>query len=171
MKERQKPGVVIGVILILIGLWMLSVHLVPGLEASLNGLFTWPLSIVLVGAFLLLLGLLVGNPEMAIPACIVAGIGMIIYYQNLNGTWMSWAYAWALIPGFVGVGIILSRLLGSARTDAYRRGLNLILISLVLFAVFGAILGGFTFLGPYWPLILVAGGLVLLFQNLFVRER
>ena len=171
MRERQRPGFVLGFIFVLIGLWMLAVQLVPGLGERLGAWYAWPLVIVLVGACLLVLGLLMGNAEMAIPACIVAGIGMILYYQNASGYWLSWSYAWALIPGFVGVGVILSRLLGSPNKDAVRRGVNLILVSLVLFAVFGSIFGGFMFLGPYWPLMLVAAGLALLIQNIAARQK
>jgi hypothetical protein len=40
----------------------------------------------------------------------------------------------------------------------------------VMFTIFGSFLGGFAFLGPYWPLILVAAGLLLLLQNIFVRQ-
>ena len=64
---------------------------------------SWPLIVVAVGAGLLVLGLLVGAPEMAIPAVIVGGIGGILYYQNLSGNWASWSYLWTLIPGFSGL--------------------------------------------------------------------
>jgi hypothetical protein len=169
--SQQKPRFAIGLFLILIGVWLLAVRLIPGFEQSLGNLLGWPMIVVAAGVFLLLLGLVVGSPEMAIPATIVAGTGLLLFYQNANGNWISWSYAWTLYPAFVGIGIILSRLLGSSHTDNYRHGLNLILISLVLFAVFGSFFGGFAWMGPYWPLLLVGAGLVLLLQNLFLRRQ
>ena len=65
-----------------------------------------------VGGMLLVIGLLTRTPEMAIPASIVAGIGGILWVQNTYNNWGTWSYSWALIPGFVGVGILLSGLLG-----------------------------------------------------------
>ena len=171
MNETQRPRLAVGLILILLGIWLLAIRLIPGFAESLGSLFGWPMIIVAVGALLLFLGFVTGAPEMAIPASIVAGTGLLLSYQNASGNWVSWSYAWTLFPGFVGVGMIFARLLGSRHGDHnIRHGLNLILISLVMYAVFGSFFGGFAFLGPYWPLILVAAGLVLLLQNIFVRQ-
>jgi hypothetical protein len=99
--------------------------------------------VVIAGGVVLLIGLLVGAPGMAVPACIVAGIGGILYYQNATGDWGSWAYVWSLIPGFVGVGTILAGLLGQDFRQSVRSGLNLILISLIMFLFFAAV---------FWPI-------------------
>ncbi len=60
---------------------------------------------------LALLGLLFWVPGMIVPAAIVAGVGGLLYWQNATGNWASWAYSWALIPGFSRVGTLLSSLL------------------------------------------------------------
>jgi hypothetical protein len=86
---------------------------------------------------------------MAVPACIVAGIGGILYYQNATNDWGSWAYMWSLIPGFVGVGTILSGLLGEDTRNNLRHGFNLMVTSVILFLVFATIFGGLEILGPY----------------------
>jgi hypothetical protein len=104
---------------------------------------------------------------MAVPACIVGGIGGLLYWQNATGNWESWAYAWTLIPGFVGVGIVLSGLLGGDTQQSVRGGAWLILISLVLFTIFGSFLGGLGLLGPYWPVLLIALGLLVLVRSFF----
>ena len=78
-----------------------------------------------------------------------------MYYQNLTGDWDSWSYMWTLIPGFVGVGIILRGLLGEETRQSLRRGLNLMVTSAVLFLVFSALLGGWGLLGNYGPAILL----------------
>jgi hypothetical protein len=49
---------------------------------------------------------------MAVAACIIGGIGGILYWQSYTGDWASWAYVWTLIPGFSGIGIIFDRQFG-----------------------------------------------------------
>ena len=103
---------------------------------------------------------------MAIPAVIVAGIGGILYYQNLSGNWASWSYMWALIPGFSGLGMLLGKLLGARGEHTVRSALDTIGTSLVMFVIFGAFFGAFRMLGNYWPLLLVAAGLLLGLRSL-----
>ena len=115
----------------------------------------WPFTVIGVGVLLLLLGLILGAPGLAVPAAIVSGIGGILYYQNLTGNYESWAYMWALIPGFVGVGVLLQGLLGENTRNNLRHGLNLMVVSAVLFLVFSAFLGGWNLLGNFGPAILL----------------
>jgi hypothetical protein len=129
--------------------------------------FSWPLTIVGVGVLLLAIGLLTGVPAMAAPACIVGGIGGLLYWQNATENRESWAYAWTLIPGFVGVGIVLSGLLGGEIRQSVSGGGWLILISLVLFTIFGSFFGALGFVGDYWPVLLILLGLLVLIRPLF----
>lgn len=169
MERENRPGLAVGLLLILLGLFFLALQLVPGLQAWFDAAFAWPLIIVGVGVLLLVFGLAVGAPGMAVPAAIVSGVGGLLYWQNATGNWESWAYAWTLIPGFVGIGIMLAGLLGEDSGRSLRDGFNLVLISLVLFVIFGSFLGGLPLLGPYWPVILILFGLWLLFQAFFRR--
>jgi len=166
MNRRRRSSLAGGLVLILLGVVFLVTQWVPGLKVW----FDWPLIIVGVGLALLIIGLLAGTPDMAVPACNVGGIGGLLYWQNATGRWESWAYAWALIPGFDGVGIILAGILGGGLRKALGGGGWLILISLVLFAIFGSFLGGLNLLGPYWPVLLIALGLFILIARL-VRRR
>ena len=163
MNRRHRSSLAGGLVLILLGVLFLAVQLMPGLQLW----FSWPLIIVGVGVLLLILGLVTGVPGLAVPACIVGGIGGLLCWQNSTGNWESWAYAWTLIPGFVGVGTVLSGLLGGETRQSVRGGGGLILISLVLFAVFGSFLGGLNLLGPYWPVLLIVLGLWVLIRPLF----
>ena len=163
MKSRRRSGVVGGLLLILLGALFLVFQLAPGLRLQ----FSWPWIIIGVGIFLLIFGLLVGAPAMAIPACIVGGIGGLLYYQNATGDWGNWAYAWSLIPGFVGVGMILSGLLGEDTRRILSGGGWLILVSLVLFTIFGSLFGGPSLLGDYWPVLLIILGLLMLIRSFF----
>ncbi len=165
MDRTLRSRMVGGVVLILIGLWALAVELVPSLNAAIYSEHGWPLAIVGAGLLLAVLGFFVGAPGMAIPACIVGGIGGLLYWQNATGNWESWAYAWALIPGFVGVGIIFEGMF-ELRARTIRAGAWLVLVSLVLFFALGSLLGGFTLFGPYWPVLLIVLGLVVMIRRL-----
>jgi hypothetical protein len=164
MASRRRTNLIGGIILILAGALFLAVQLLPGLVPPFNIVISWPLIVVGVGVLLLVFGILVSSPGMAVPACIVSGIGAILYYQNLTGDWGSWAYAWTLIPGFTGVGIILAGLLGGTFKQSLRDGGGLIVISVIMFAIFSSFLGGPHILGVYWPVLIILLGLWLLIR-------
>jgi hypothetical protein len=150
MERRNRTQLVLGSILILVAGWLIATRINPELAKIIHWPpFDWPMWVVFSGALLLVIGLLVGAPGMAIPACIVAGIGGILYYQNATGDWESWAYMWTLIPGFVGMGSILAGILGEDFKHSVRHGLNSLLVSAILFVIFGTLFGGWTIFGPY----------------------
>lgn len=169
MDRKTRSSLGIGLLLVLIGGFFLAVQFLPDLGDWFWHIFDWPVYIIGAGVCLLVFGLVVGEPGMAVPACIVAGIGGILYYQNATGDWESWAYIWALIPGFTGVGGMLSSLLGSGGRSGFRSSLTLVLISLVMFLVFGAFFGANP-LGAYWPILLIALGVWMLIQPLFKKR-
>jgi len=170
MESRPRSSIATGVVLILLGLLFLSYQMMPGWWDWLQVELSWPLMVVGAGILLLIFGLLAGAPGMAVPACIVGGIGGLLYYQNASGDWGSWSYAWTLIPGFVGVGVILEGLLsGKNIRGALEGGLWTVLTSLILFTVFGSFLGGLNILGPYWPVLLIAAGLLVFVRALTRR--
>ncbi len=169
MHTKKRSTLAAGLILILVGLFLLVIQFLPGL-ASWLAWIDWPIYVVGVGLFLLLIGLLVGEPDMAVPALIVGGIGGILFWQNATGNWESWSYVWALIPGFVGLGLVISGLLGStaARGKKIKEGVQTMLVSAVLFVVFGSVFG-LPLLGDYWPVLLIALGVFLLGRTLLQR--
>ncbi len=107
MEKRARSAIASGVILVVVGVLLLVSRLVPGIFGSLS----WPFLVIGVGVLLFVLAIATGNAGLAVPACIVGGIGLILWWQNLNNRWDTWAYAWALIPGFVGVGALVQGLL------------------------------------------------------------
>lgn len=161
MNKSQRASLTIGIVLIVLGAIFIAANVVPSFRALLNEVNTWPMIIEIVAAGLLLLGLMVGAPGMVIPATIVAGIGGILWWQNTTGNWASWSYMWTLIPGFVGVGMLLSKVLGERDHVSVSSALSTIGSSLVMFVIFGAFFGGFSWMGPYWPLMLVAAGILI----------
>lgn len=173
MEAKRRTQIVGGLLLIVLGIAFLVFQLVPALRGWaewINWEQGWPLIVIGVGVLLFVLGLAVGAPGMAIPACIVGGVGGLLFWQNVTGHWESWAYAWTLIPGFVGVGTILAGLLGGSLRKDVAAGAWMVLVSLVMFAIFGSFLGGPRWLGDYWPGLLIVLGAVLFIRALVRRQ-
>ena len=170
--RQNRTTLVLGLLLILLGIWLVVSRQVPAVRNWLDDLnFGWPIWTIAAGLIVLLIGLLTGSPGMAVPAAIIAGIGGILYYQNQTGDFGSWSYLWTLIPGFVGVGTILAGLLGEHTRRNLARGLNLLVTSAVLFLIFGTLLGGLSVLGEYGvPILLIALGLYVLFRGFIRRD-
>jgi hypothetical protein len=168
MNRQGRTQLALGVILILLGAWFLLDKSIPAFHEIMGQYTEWPFSLIGVGGLIFLLGLVLGSPGMAVPAAIVAGIGGIFYYQETSNDYQSWSYMWTLIPGFVGVGSILAGLLGESTSHNLRRGLNLMVISAVLFLVFSSFFGGWKLLGNYGPaILLILLGLWVLGSGLF----
>ena len=166
---HKQSSIVGGVILILVGLFFLAFQFLPeSMTQFLDIGRQWPLIIVAVGGIFLLSAFLF-QPPMAIPGSIMTGIGLMLYYQNLTGHWESWAYSWALIPGFVGFGIWLMHTLEGQFREGVRHGARLLLISLGMFVFFGVMFSGFR--GLLWPVGLIVLGVVLLGRNLLRGRR
>jgi hypothetical protein len=155
MNRNGRTQLALGVILILLGAWFLADKSVPAFHSLFSKYAEFPLNMVLIGAAIFIIGLVLGQPGMSVPAAIVAGIGGIFYYQEMVNDYSSWSYMWALIPGFVGIGSVLAGLLGDSTAHNLKRGLNLMVISAVLFLVFSSFLGGWTLLGNFGPAILL----------------
>ena len=169
MSRRQRSNTILGVLLILAGVIFLVQHFYPELPIWDYFTFSWPWYVIGAGVLLFLLGLLVGAPGMAVPATVIVGIGGLLYWQNSTGNWDSWAYAWTLIPGFVGVGIILESLLEGKLRSGLRAGGGLVVISAILFVIFASFLGGPALLGTYWPVLLILIGLWFIIRSLLRR--
>jgi peptidoglycan/LPS O-acetylase OafA/YrhL len=106
-----------------------------------------------------------------VPAAILGGIGGILYYQNTTGDWASWAYIWALIPGLVGLGLLVGSFIDRRCGDARKAGFLMLLISLAVTALLGAFFTNNIGFDYAWPIILILAGIVFLFQGIFRRNR
>jgi hypothetical protein len=159
---RNRSQLALGIILILLGGWFIAQQQIPGLNQMLQVYMAWPLNIVSAGALILLIGLLVGAPGMAVPAAIVAGIGGILYYQQITKDYTSWSFMWALIPAFVGVGEIINGTL-SRNGHKTRNGFKQVGTGAVLFVIFAAIFGRLNTFGSYAPaaVLILLGAWVL----------
>lgn len=152
--SQNRSTLFLGFLLIAIGAWLIASRQVPSLREFTENM-TGAMWTIGAGVLILVIGMLTNSPGMAVPASIVAGVGGILYYQDQVNDYSSWAYAWTLIPGFVGVGSILAGLLGENTRRNLSGGLRLIVISAVLFLVFATFLGDIDFLGEYGAAILL----------------
>jgi hypothetical protein len=162
MDRRPRSAIAAGSILILLGIFFLVTRFVP----TLFDTFGWPLLIVGVGAIFLVVALVTWTPGLAVPACIIGGIGALLYWQNATGEWWTWSYAWTLIPGFVGVGVAVNELLAGRPLRALLEGGWPVLISLLLFFLFGSFFGALPWQGPWWAIVLIAIGVLVILRPL-----
>lgn len=155
MNKQGRSQFALGVILILLGVWFLLDKSVPAFHSFFDKYTEWPANLLLIGGVIFILALVLGQPGLSVPAAIVAGLGGIFYYQEIASDYESWSYMWALIPGFVGIGSVIAGLLGDNTAHNIKRGINLMVISAVLFLVFSSFLGGWELLGNFGPAILL----------------
>ena len=163
---EQRKGLVGGVMLILLGGFFLVAQLMP----ELFGYVFWPFILVGIGGIFLLSALLTRSGGLAIPGCILLGLGGIFYYQTMTNDWASWSYIWTLIPGFVGVGVIIAGLLSRSGPRFDTGGLVLMAISAMGFLLFGGMFGLNLEVGVLWPIFLIGIGVLTLFSAIF-RKR
>jgi len=160
---HKQKSIIGGLILIIIGACILLAQ-IPAFSGVLDLGRQWPLFVIGLGG-LFLIGAFWDSPELAIPGCIIAGLGLIFYYQTLTGNWTSWAYMWALIPGFVGLGMFVTSSLDKTRSELRAEGTRLVLISGGLFLVFGIFFNLAWSFVRFWPALLIGVGLWLLIRN------
>jgi len=163
MHKQARSAIAAGTILVALGVLLLVARLVPGFWGEL----TWPFIVIGAGVLMLVLAIATGNAGLAVPACIVGGIGLILWWQNAHDAWQTWSYAWTLIPGFVGVGALVQGLLEAKPVKALLDALWPVLISAVLFLVFSSFFGGPLFGVPWY--YLAGGALILVGALVIVR--
>jgi hypothetical protein len=165
---RNRGNFAFALMLIGIGAWFLAIEFLPQLKQFAYGAQTWPLPIIGIGAFLAVIGLITWLPGFFIPASIVSGVGALLFYQNSTGNWESWAYAWALIPAFVGFGIFLTGLATRSR-GAAGTGFWMAFISMLVFSIFGSFFEQALLVKIAWPALVIALGAYILLRG-FMRR-
>lgn len=166
MDQRSRSAVVVGSLLIVLGVFFLVTRVVPGFFET----FSWPFVVIGVGVIFLVVALVTWTPGLAVPACIIGGLGGLLYWMNATGEWWRWSYSWALIPAFVGVGVAANELLEGRPMRALVEGGWPVLIGLLLFFLFGSFFGAISWRGPWWAIVLIAIGALILLRPL-VRQR
>ena len=165
----RRSSILAGLILIGAGVLFLLMPLFPNVSDLLNINQQWPLIIILVGG-MFLLGAFLGSPGMAVAGSLISGLGLMMYYQNNNNAWNTWAYAWTLIFVFIGIGIILSHAIEGTLASGLRKGGRLVVIGLILFLLFGSFLGAGFSSSVGLAILLIGIGLWMVVRIVFRRE-
>lgn len=168
MDKSKRTSIVGGAILILVGALLFAGQVLPDFMPDFWRIFSWPWIIIGIGLVLAILGAVTGEPGMAVPATIVTGLGGIFLYQTTFNDFQSWSYIWTLIPGFVGLGIVLMSLLGGEAS--LKDGTTLMFISFIMLAVFGSFFGAIGLAGRYWPVLLILLGVVLMVRTFLPKK-
>lgn len=158
----KRDSLVWGIILIVLG----GAFLVNQLFPDLFGGFSWPWILLALGGIFALVSLIGRVGGLMIPGVILLGLGGIFFYQDTTGNWDSWAYVWALIPAFVGLGMLIGGLYDPELRPARRVALLLIAGGLLMFMIFGGFFGLDPSLVRFWPVLLILFGLFILFKAL-----
>lgn len=170
MNTRNSSHISIGLALLVVGILMLSFQLVPDLRQWVAPFVSWPVFIAAFGLFLILLGFISRNPESINGGVFFIGLGAIFTYQVQTQDWASWAYLWTLFPAFSGAGMILSSFMRPDPSSALMKGLRDMMFSAVMFFLFSTLLGGKNWIGPFWPVLIILAGLLMLAKPLFNRR-
>jgi len=167
MNHNRRTSIFGGAFLLICGGTFITLELLPGIGIT----YSWPWAVVMIGILLVALSAVTGVPELVIPAVLAGGIGGILVYQELINNFFSWSYLWTLFPGFIGVGILLSRVLRGTKPLKYNDVFTLLVISLLMLAVLGSFFGILGLAGSYWPAYLVCLGLLLLIRPFLIKKQ
>ena len=174
-KEPSRPGVVAGILLILLGALFMVLQFI---DFDFWGEL-WPFIIIGVG-LLFFVAMFVsgrGNGALAIPGSVITMVGLILLFHNTFGFWETWAYAWTLIVVAAGIGInIFGRY--TNQDKARQSGGIVARIGLVLFILFGiffelfiGLTGVFEGSSLLWPVLLILLGVYLLLARSGLMSR
>lgn len=168
---RDKGSVYAGTMLVLLGLFFLLAQTSGPLLRQATRFQSgwaafWPLIIALASVgFWLPIGIWWDQRKqlagLAVPGAILLVNGMMFLVQNLTGCWESWAYAWAVEPMAVGLGLAAMYYLGH-RSQGLLLAASIIGGSgLLFFLIFASAFAGlFRWVGP--SALIVVGALVIL---------
>jgi len=176
--HHHRNPIVAGIVLITIGAIAWAMNATGTDPSSWLGGSGWTLFIFIPGVVLFVGGLLAQDEPavgLTIAGSIIMTIAAMLFAMDRTEHYEAWAYAWTLIPGAAGIGVLIH---GSQAGDRrkVRAGGRLILISLVMFAV-----GAFFFetifqtgtvpfgVDASWPVVLVVVG-VFVIALAFLRE-
>jgi len=165
MNNLDTSRIVLAVTLIAAGIVILAVRRFGGTAEAL-----WPFFIIIPGVALAALATTGSwlSKTAAATGAVIAGIGVILWLQELTDYYQSWAYAWALLPAFAGVGLfVVGYRQNDETTQATARGLmqwggaGFVVLAIAFETLIfheRVIFGGWLL-----PLLLIAAGAFLLF--------
>lgn len=166
MKNYRSGSFVAAVALITLGVLFLFLNLFSGFR--IGG--TWPAIFFILSAAFCVPAFLWPDHRQAlaalfIPGAILLTLGFIFTFNVITGDWASWAYAWILIPGGVGLGMLMAGWYGQWGKVIVAIGTWMLLASLVFYSLFAALFGALIF-KIIGPLVMVLAGGLLVWRSL-----
>ena len=173
-------GILLGAGFILLGVLFVIGRLAGVVFDFDIGHYGWPFFIIIPGLLMFIASFAAerrAGLSLAILGSMVTMTGAILLFQNTFDLYASWAYAWALVaPTSVGIAQIVH---GASHglSEELQNGLRLTGIGLAIFACaavfFELVIGvsGFHLAGlwMFWPLLLIALGVIVLLSNVLPR--
>lgn len=173
---NRKVSLVIGILLVFLGLGSLGMTLVMpmlGISAWTFSVWrAWPLLVVGLGVFLVLLSLLIpgrrGLGGMFIPGVPILATGGLLLSASLFDTWEVWRYAWPVELLALALGFLLA---------AWRIGAVGLVVPGIIIGINGlifqfcAVTGWWSAWAVLWTFEPLSVGLALLAMNLKLRRR
>lgn len=173
-QEQTAPGLVAGIVLVVIGVAFLLVRVV---DITL-GASSWPLWLIVPGLAMLAGSLAIpprGGLGLAVPGTILAIVGGILWVQEYYGLYATWAYAWALVaPTGPGLAMLLYGLVRGDRELA-GDGFRTLLVGIGLFLGFAFFFEGVVGISGHrianldevLPYVVIGFGVLLVVASLF----
>lgn len=162
----KRGNVIFALLLIGFGLIFLLFNFIPGMTMRTY----WPLIFFILAAGFYVPPLVIpsarkGLSALFIPGTILLVLGLIFFYNTITLDWISWSFAWLLIPGSVGLGLMAAAWFGGWGEDTVKVGFWMMIISLVFFAFVGSLFGAMV-LKVSGPLVLIALGLFFVIRSI-----
>jgi hypothetical protein len=85
MEDRNRSSIRTGLVLIVLGIFFVFVQMYPAFQSLFSPAHTPDVILFGVALLLAFIAIVTGSIGMAIPVCIVAGIGGIFYWQTASG--------------------------------------------------------------------------------------
>lgn len=166
MPGNNRMLMIVGIALVVLGAVFFSLNFIPGWTGGMG----WPLIFFLIAALLLAPAVMLPEQRewtaaLIIPAAIQVVLGLIFLYNTITGDWNAWAYAWLLLVAGVGIGLMIAGRVGRWDRAVGITGMWILVVSLLLFGLFGALFGS-PALRMAAPAVLIVGGALLLIQSL-----
>lgn len=187
LRKNNRSSVIAGVLLLTLGLLLL---LGRSFQLNLFNLFEnwnapYPIYIIVIGIFLMIIGLIGGVQRQMVSLTIVGSIvlvsGGILAFHQATNSYQTWAYLWALVfPGSIGLALSLQSIT-SHDLRQRKTGLNMIGVALLITMVGWSFFEGGIQLSGYelsglaniaGPMLLIGAGVwLLLGRKNFQKEK
>ena len=171
----QRVSILFGVFLVLLGGLALLSNLLPSFGlAAIDWPRLWPTVLIAVAVMFFMPAVVfpevrAGLAGLYVPGMLIFFLGAIFQYQVITGDWLSWAYAWLLLPASIGMGLAVGAIVGRWGRSATMAGFVMFGTFAGIFGIFATFLGQSVFLRVAGPVLLIVLGLTQLWRGFSKR--